>query len=352
MKTIAIIGPIGSGKSTIRKMFHNVHNVRTIDLDKVAKDLKCNPELQEQLVKAFGKDIIDPNNEVIKNYTLDHIFPDNTKYLQMIQIHEPFIRDFIENEQTWYDHSEVELLVFEGASLIHSPNLLALFDHIIWIEASYNICYERVYARGRYTESQIHTLLDKTIPTYSKALREYPANKITTISEPNQHQDMINTICAQLIDGDSLKRTVIYQGSFNPLHIGHISVVEELLRTFDKVILLRCVNGAKTVADFFPIKADKLPAGCVPRTWDRSFVEYLKAHDADNVVIARGIRNGSDLDYETQYVQHLEDQCKMHQMVLPPVIYVPCKPQYKHISSSSIRAILPFDESYARTLII
>ena len=61
MKPIVISGKIGSGKSTISKLFED-HGYEVINSDVMAKDLiGTNSEIRDSLIKSFGDDIIYKN---------------------------------------------------------------------------------------------------------------------------------------------------------------------------------------------------------------------------------------------------------------------------------------------------
>ena len=63
MKKLFIIGGMGAGKSTVRKALVE-QGIPYIDLDKVGHDVLLWPTVKEELVEAFGEDILDENGEV------------------------------------------------------------------------------------------------------------------------------------------------------------------------------------------------------------------------------------------------------------------------------------------------
>lgn len=63
MKKLFIIGGMGAGKSTVRKVLVD-QGVPYIDLDKVGHDVLLWPTVKEELVETFGEDILNADGEV------------------------------------------------------------------------------------------------------------------------------------------------------------------------------------------------------------------------------------------------------------------------------------------------
>ena len=155
----------------------------------------------------------------------------------------------------------------------------------------------------------------------------------------------------------------VYQGSFSPLHKGHLETINEALKTFDKVLLVQCKNGAKDNSICYHIDEKKLPENCVLLQWEDSFADcllhlYQYAEPKQKFTIIRGIRNGTDLQYENDYIRHVKAMFQAQQKAgeihrtFPGVMYIPSAPEFEHISSSAIKAIYLFDADYAASLMV
>jgi pantetheine-phosphate adenylyltransferase len=146
-----------------------------------------------------------------------------------------------------------------------------------------------------------------------------------------------------------MSTVAVYPGSFNPVTIGHLAIIGKASKIFDKVIVVVARN---------PEKDSKIP--CFQRLeWigyatrnipNVSIVElpsnYLlvdirhklkeQGIDEDPNVIIRGLRNGTDLDYE-MYQQIYNDKLAdlNHHM---ETVYLTV-PQFNHISSTSLRSV-------------
>jgi len=125
----------------------------------------------------------------------------------------------------------------------------------------------------------------------------------------------------------------IYPGSFNPFHKGHEDILVKALKIFDKVIILQSKNQAGLNKDFLKIaiKYDNVECGF----FKGLLVDVVK--QLKPTAIIRGLRNGYDLQYETNLQYNNEDLG----IDIPFVCFI-CNRNNSHISSSSIREILSF----------
>ncbi len=101
-----------------------------------------------------------------------------------------------------------------------------------------------------------------------------------------------------------MPRLAIYPGSFDPLTLGHLDVIERAAQLFDKVIVSVGVNSAKlplltpdqrakaiaeTVAPLANVEVD---------TFQGLLAEYARSKGASAIV--RGLRATADFEYEFQ----------------------------------------------------
>lgn len=139
-----------------------------------------------------------------------------------------------------------------------------------------------------------------------------------------------------------MKIIAIYPGSFNPMHIGHINILEKAERIFGRgsVILACGINPDKqTVFDdeYLHLLEQRINRKII--TYSKFLHELIEDYEDDgyNVVIIRGLRNGIDLDYEKTQYRYVDDFKKDVN-----VVYLTCDKEYEHISSSAIKKIEQF----------
>jgi len=134
------------------------------------------------------------------------------------------------------------------------------------------------------------------------------------------------------------------------MHIGHYDVLKQAEKIFDKVIILQSNNGQKKT-NFVWNDAVEEYVGPLNKVLENFEVHNLsglitneldKFKDLGNVTLIRGLRNGSDLLYEQNYIQTLRD--------IDPninVSYFLTKPENAHVSSSMVRELITLDPKLA-----
>jgi pantetheine-phosphate adenylyltransferase len=136
-----------------------------------------------------------------------------------------------------------------------------------------------------------------------------------------------------------MKRTAYYPGSFDPLTNGHVDVLRQALALFDTVVVGIGVHPGKT-----PMFTFEERCGLIERSLgadkDRVRVERFDnlvvkaARDAGACVLVRGLRDGTDLDYEMQ-------MAGMNGVMAPDVatVFFPPSPVNRAITATLVRQI-------------
>jgi len=138
----------------------------------------------------------------------------------------------------------------------------------------------------------------------------------------------------------------IYAGSFNPLHLGHLNIIQKAEILFDKVIIAKGRNDSKQIneeefqREFNNIK-ELFPTKEVI-TYSGLLTDVLKAQEG-KITLVRGLRNGYDLEAENTLITYMKDMYPELR-----VVYLPCDKQYEHISSSSIRGIRKYGDELVK----
>ena len=146
-----------------------------------------------------------------------------------------------------------------------------------------------------------------------------------------------------------MKTTVLYPGSFDPFHVGHLNIVTKAEKIFGEgsVIIAIGINPDKVSPEKREdyLKNKENDALSLSKKINRKVIVYSKflhqlVEDYENdslVVVIRGLRNGTDLDYEVNQLRFVSDFKKDVNS-----IYITCDKEFEHISSSAIRKIKEF----------
>lgn len=137
------------------------------------------------------------------------------------------------------------------------------------------------------------------------------------------------------------KGLCVYPGSFDPVTLGHIDLIERAARLFPEVIVAVLHNPSKVGR--FPVETRiqmlekvcaHLPTVKIDR-FDGLLVDYMKKTEAG--VVLRGLRAVTDFESEFQMAQ-------VNHQIAPDVetLFLMTSPHYAYISSSVVREIGSF----------
>jgi len=140
-----------------------------------------------------------------------------------------------------------------------------------------------------------------------------------------------------------MARTALYAGSFDPITNGHLDVVRQAVLLCDRLVVAVGVHSGKKplfstderlkmVRDVFGPVAAKAACGFDATTYDNLTVTAAQQSGASLMI--RGLRDGTDLDYEMQLAG-------MNQAMAPDVhtVFVPASVLVRPITATLVRQI-------------
>ncbi|MEJ7800939.1 MAG: pantetheine-phosphate adenylyltransferase [Ilumatobacter sp.] len=138
--------------------------------------------------------------------------------------------------------------------------------------------------------------------------------------------------------------TVLIPGSFDPLHLGHVDVVDQAVELFGDVVVGVLVNFDKPSGMFAPDERVQLAEASLtarPTVSVKAFggLAVQAAADVGADFIVKGLRTPADYDIEQQ-MAHMN-----HSVTGIRTVFVPCRVEFGYVSSRFIREIASHGES-------
>lgn len=135
-----------------------------------------------------------------------------------------------------------------------------------------------------------------------------------------------------------MTRIAVFPGSFDPVTIGHVSIVERALPLFDRIVMALGVNTTKQSMFSIEQRLKWLEASFS----DHAQVEVMRYEGLtadlckrlDARYIVRGLRNSTDHGNERSIA------LMNHVLTGVETIFLPALPQHAHISSTIVRELI------------
>ena len=136
-------------------------------------------------------------------------------------------------------------------------------------------------------------------------------------------------------------KKAIYPGSFDPVTLGHLDVIERASKLFDHLIIGVLNNSAKTPLFSIEERVNMIKEATkdIPNVEVKSFggltVDFAKECGANAVV--RGLRAVTDFEYELQIAQ-------LNHVINPEIdtVVLTTSLQYAYLSSSSTKEVAAY----------
>lgn len=163
MKVIGLTGGIGSGKSTVARMFELL-NVPVYYADLEAKNLMNSAvTLKLGIARLFGEKAF-VNNELNRAYIADIVFKDKEKLQALNALVHPEVRKHFLD---WVD-SQIGPYVIQENPLIFEKKDQHLFDKVITVTAEKEARIQRVIDRDGLTKDQVLRRMGSQLDDTSK----------------------------------------------------------------------------------------------------------------------------------------------------------------------------------------
>ena len=316
---IGITGGSGTGKSTLARLF----GLRVVDADEVYHALlEKNGELRSELIVEFGTC---DRRELAKI-----VFVDENKLERLNKITHTYIANAIEAEL----HGDMVL----DASVLFEAGLDKWCDKTVAVVASREVRARRIMKRDKLSLPDALARIDA-----QKSDKYYldRADIMVNHDEDDYFGGQINELKRRIFGS----HIAIYGGTFDPPTLGHLEVIKQAAKLFDKLYVVALVNEKKApmftaakrvkmlekmVSEFPNVEVEK---------FDGLLAEYAQKVGAHYSV--RGVRSGFDADYERPMAEMnariAADKFGGYEL---DTIYVPSRVEMVDCSSTNVRMLL------------
>jgi dephospho-CoA kinase len=162
---VGITGGIGSGKSTVCKLF-SLLGIPVYTADDRAKWLMANEtELRNQISSTFGAAAYSSTGELNRSFLAESVFPNPEKIAELNALVHPAVRKDFEH---WIAQQTAPYLIKEAALLFETGAAKEL-DYVINVSSPLRIRMARVLLRDPHrSEDQVNQIINQQLPDEEK----------------------------------------------------------------------------------------------------------------------------------------------------------------------------------------
>lgn len=150
MIVVGLTGGIGSGKSTIAKMFKTLGVSVYIADDEAKKIMKDHPQVRDRIIALLGEGSY-VEGEINRSFIADKVFNDKKLLEQLNKIVHPAVADHF---SIWKEKQQGKYIIKEAAILFENGGYKEC-DYTILVSAPEDERIERVLKRDNVTKKQV-----------------------------------------------------------------------------------------------------------------------------------------------------------------------------------------------------
>ena len=162
---VGVTGGIGSGKSTVCKVF-SILGIPVYSADDRAKWLIAHdPTLKKDISSCFGEKSFFPDGTLNRSYLAEEVFSDPEKVKKINSLVHPLVAsDFYE-----WSTAQTSAYVIKEAALLFESGSANQLDFVIQVSSPVKIRIARVLMRDPHrSESQVNHIIDQQMPDEKK----------------------------------------------------------------------------------------------------------------------------------------------------------------------------------------
>ena len=164
MLKVGLTGNIGSGKSTVAKMFCQL-SCYVYDADEIIKGFYTQRgEVYKEVVKIFGKGILDEKGDIDRKKLAYRVFSNREELKKLEEITHRALYEYLDEA---FGKLPKDSIAIVEAALLVEKGTYKNYDRLIVVYAPYEVCKERSIKKG-ILEEDFQKRWDLQIPPEEK----------------------------------------------------------------------------------------------------------------------------------------------------------------------------------------
>lgn len=164
MKRIGLTGNIGTGKSTVARIFE-ILGIPVYHADKQAREIVESEIVTEQIAVLFGKQVLNDQLKIDRKALASIVFNDKNKLVSLNNLIHPLVEDDFLH---WCDKYTDRDYIIQEAAILFESGFDRLFDETILVTAPEELCITRVMARDGITKEMVSERIRNQWPQEKK----------------------------------------------------------------------------------------------------------------------------------------------------------------------------------------
>lgn len=148
---VAVTGNMGSGKTTVCKLFEQL-GVPVFYADKEVKKLYDREHIRKAMTARFGSSIYDSSGLLRSDLLASHLFSDKDALTFVETLIHPLVH---ETYLLWHKQNNSFPYTVYEAAILFEKNRASDFEIIIYVAASEAVRLQRLLTRDKFTASQL-----------------------------------------------------------------------------------------------------------------------------------------------------------------------------------------------------
>ena len=152
MLKIGITGGIGSGKTTVCKLFELLGTPVYYADDASKQLLVSDPGIKAKIVTVFGEGILDENNSISRQKVAQHVFGNEEELKKLNFIMHPAVALHFD---TWLKQHSTSVYILKEAAIMFESGAYLQMDQIITVAATEELRIMRVMKRDGTSREEV-----------------------------------------------------------------------------------------------------------------------------------------------------------------------------------------------------